>query len=48
LYLKRYETVPLVQQGLGVYFPFYNEQRRHQSLQYQTPAQVYWSGRKAA
>jgi putative transposase len=41
LYLKRYETVPLLQEGLQVYFPFYNEERRHQSLEYRTPGQVY-------
>jgi len=28
-------------QGLGHYFQFYNEQRPHQSLHYQTPIQVY-------
>ena len=27
--------------GLGRYFPFYNEERLHQSLDYRTPAEVY-------
>jgi putative transposase len=45
LYLKRYETVPLLRAGLAVYFSFYNEQRRHQSLGYCTPAAVYRAGR---
>ena len=46
LYLKRYETVPLLQGGLQVYFPFYNDERRHQSLGYRTPGDVYREGRR--
>ena len=34
-------TVPELQRGLGRYFPFYNEERLHQSLDYRTPAAVY-------
>jgi putative transposase len=41
IYLWRYETVPQLQQGLGRYFPYYNEERLHQSLDYRTPAVVY-------
>jgi putative transposase len=48
IYLKRYEAVPQLQAGLKGYFPFYNEQRPHQSLDYRTPAQVYRSSRRAA
>jgi len=48
LYLKRYETVPLLQAGLRAYFPFYNEERRHQALGYQAPGQVYRAGRQRA
>jgi putative transposase len=48
IYLKRYEAVPQLQAGLKGYFPFYNEQRPHQSLSYRTPAQVYRSSRRAA
>jgi putative transposase len=48
VYIKGYETVPLLSAGLGEYFPFYNERRPHQSLDYRTPAEVYRSGRKAA
>jgi putative transposase len=45
VYLWRYETVPQLQQGLGRYFPYYNEGRLHQALDYQTPAAVYRQGR---
>jgi putative transposase len=41
VYLHRYEAVPELQRGLGRYFPFYNEERLHQSLEYRTPASVY-------
>jgi putative transposase len=47
IYLWRYEAVPALQQGLGRYFPYYNEGRLHQALEYRTPAQVYRGGRKA-
>ena len=45
IYLWRYEGVPQLQQGLGRYFPYYNEGRLHQALEYRTPASVYWQGR---
>jgi putative transposase len=48
VYLKRYETVPGLRAGLKSYFPFYNEERPHQSLDYQAPAFVYRRGRQAA
>jgi putative transposase len=41
IYIHRYEAVPQLQQGLGRYFPYYNEERFHQSLDYRTPAVVY-------
>jgi putative transposase len=41
IYLWRYETVPELQRGLGRYFPYYSEERQHQSLEYRTPAVVY-------
>jgi putative transposase len=46
VYLRGYETVPALHEGLGRYFPYYNEERFHQSLDYRMPAQVYWEGRK--
>jgi putative transposase len=45
IYIHRYEAVPQLQQGLGRYFPYYNEERFHQSLDYRTPAAVYRGGR---
>ena len=41
VYLKCYETVPELAQGLGRSFAFYNEERLHQALGYRTPADVY-------
>jgi putative transposase len=41
VYLRGYETVPQLRSGLVRYFGFYNHQRRHQSLGYRTPAEVY-------
>jgi putative transposase len=33
--------VPVLARGLARFFPFYNEERRHQALDYRTPAAVY-------
>jgi putative transposase len=44
IYLKGYLTPREVWAGLAAYFPFYNSQRPHQSLDYQTPAVVYYGG----
>ncbi|QJW93743.1 Mobile element protein [Frigoriglobus tundricola] len=43
--LKRYETVVALESGVRGYFAFYNAERMHQSLEYQTPAAVYRTGR---
>jgi hypothetical protein len=45
IYLRGYEAVPELQHGLGQYFPYYNEERLHQALEYRTPAAVYRQGR---
>ena len=41
VYLKDYETVKNAVSGLLSYFDFYNTERVHQSLLYQTPYEVY-------
>lgn len=41
VYLKAYETVAAARSGIGTYFQFYNSERRHQSMNRQTPDQVY-------
>ena len=41
IYLHGYTGAPELRTGLGRYFPFYNEERPHQSLEYRTPGEVY-------
>ena len=41
VYLKAYDTVAEARLGIRNYFRFYNRERRHQSLDRQTPDQVY-------
>jgi len=41
VYLWRHATVPDLDAGLRRYFAYYNEGRRHQSLNDRTPAEVY-------
>ena len=41
IYVQDYENVADVRQGLKTYFEFYNTERLHQSLEYQTPWEVY-------
>lgn len=41
IYLKEYQSVKDVRNGIRAYFDFYNHQRLHQSLDYQTPAHIY-------
>ena len=43
IYIKEYGTVPALEVGLGDYFQFYNYERPHQSLAYQTPADVHFA-----
>lgn len=44
VYLQRYETGEEAFEGLSQYISFYNDERIHQSLSYQTPAEVYFKG----
>lgn len=43
VYLNEYSDIDEAEQGLSEYFDFYNEKRRHQSLDYKTPAQIYFA-----
>ena len=41
VYLPDYQNAPHAISGLGKYFRFYNGERLHQSLDYNTPEAVY-------
>jgi putative transposase len=43
VYLKDYRNVAEAREGLQRYFPFYNEQRIHQALDYRTPHNVHFA-----
>jgi putative transposase len=43
VYLKDYRTVAEAREGLQLYFPFYNQQRIHQALDYRTPHSVHFA-----
>lgn len=42
VYLNDYDCPQAAHQGLTRYFGFYNHERPHQALDYQTPAEVYF------
>jgi len=42
VYLKDYQNVSEAKQGIDQYMTFYNHERLHQSLNYQTPVEVYF------
>lgn len=44
VYLHDYRTVREAKAGLERYFPFYNRERLHESLGYQTPHEVHYPG----
>lgn len=43
IYLKSYESVPELKNGIRKYFKFYNSERFHQSHDYRTPEEMYES-----
>lgn len=47
-YLKDYVSVKVLRQEIGKYIEFYNQKRWHQSLDYKTPAQVYFAREREA
>ena len=47
IYIRSYETVAELLEGLIRYFGFYNQERLHQSLGYEIPEEVY-RGKKAS
>lgn len=48
VYLKAYESVADAYANIKAYINFYNHERPHQSLEYKTPAEVYFSKTKTA
>ncbi len=42
IYLKKYSNLKELIRSLKQYFEFYNFERLHQTLEGQTPAEVYW------
>ena len=44
IYLRQYRSIPECRIGLGEYFRIYDVERRHQSLDYKTPYEVYCEG----
>lgn len=47
VYLKSYRNIGEAKKGLAEYFTFYNQKRRHQSLDNQTPANVYLNNQRS-
>ena len=42
IYMNDYQSVPELRSGLKRYFEFYNRERLHQSLDYQTPNEIHF------
>lgn len=47
IYIRGYSNMIEVYRGLQAYFKFYNDERPHQSLGYQTPAEVYYENKNS-
>ncbi len=41
IYLNGYETIKEAKKGIGEFITFYNEERLHSSIEYETPDEVY-------
>jgi putative transposase len=46
VYLREYDSIAQARESLSRYLVFYNESRPHQSLDYKTPAEVYFAQKK--
>ena len=46
VYLKSYETVFEAKENIASYMQFYNYERKHQSHNYKTPAEIYFKNLK--
>lgn len=42
-YLNEYATIKDLKKAIGEYIEFYNRRRWHQSLDYKTPASIYFN-----
>ena len=47
VFLKSYRNIAEAESGLAEYFLFYNTERRHQSLDRRTPADVYFNNQRS-
>jgi putative transposase len=47
VYLREYVTVLEAKENIGAYMKFYNYERKHQSLNYKTPAEIYFGKEKS-
>lgn len=43
IYIREYQTISECEEGVNKYFKFYNQERFHQSLEYKTPDEIYFS-----
>ncbi len=43
IYLKSYDSMIELHESVSRYFDFYNEERFHQSLDYSTPDEIYYT-----
>jgi len=41
VYLNAYQNGPEARRGIGAYLDFYNQERPHQAVGYQTPGEVF-------
>lgn len=46
VYLKAYQNGTEARAGIGAYLDFYNQERPHQALGYQTPGEVFQEGQQ--